>query len=286
MQPYTLNRIMQQPSCLQLYKKGIDSLDNITECAVLEIFFQNGSLCRSCSYKKNIAAVFKTCIQFFPQNICERILTYLPGLRERRKNVQYLNAEEVVKLKTVLTDSKSTITWRDKAIGLLALYTGLRSSDIAGLTMTDIDWANDVIRMRQQKTDMPLELPLIATVGNAIYDYLMLERPQSRHEEIFLSLRPPYARLRRGSVGNIAKKIMNAAGIRTKGGDRKGFHIFRHHLATTLLGNNVSQPVISRILGHTAPSSLNAYLSADFLHLKECALSIECFPLGKEVCFE
>jgi integrase len=271
---------------LSLHQKGMDSFDKITESAVLEIFFQNGKLCRSCSYKKNVAAVLKTCIPFFPQNSCARILMYMPDLRQNRRNIQYLTPEEVSKLKTALTDSKSTIVLRNKAIGLLALYTGLRSCDIAGLTMADIDWANDLIRIRQQKTDMPLEIPLRATVGNAIYDYLKLERPRNRHPEIFLTECPPYTRLQSKSLSNVASKIMKAAGIRTKGGDRKGFHIFRHHLATTLLGNDVSQPVISRILGHTSPGSLNAYLSSDFFHLKECALSIACFPLGKEVCFE
>jgi integrase len=271
---------------LSLHQKGMDSLDKITESAVLEIFFQNGKLCRSCSYKKNVAAVLKTCIPFFPKNTCARILTYMPGLIEKRKNIQYLTQEEVSKLKAALTDPKSTIVLRDKAIGLLALYTGLRSCDIAGLTMADIDWVGDLIRIRQQKTDIPLEIPLRATVGNAIYDYLKLERPRNGHPEIFLTNCPPYTRLQSKSLSNVANKIMKAAGIRTKGGDRKGFHIFRHHLATTLLGNDVSQPVISRILGHTSPASLNAYLSADFLHLKQCALSIACFPIGKEVCFE
>ena len=271
---------------LALHRKGMDSLDKITESAVLDIFFQNGRLCRSCTYKKNVAAVLKTCIPFFSKDACARILTYLPDLREGRKNIQYLAPEEVLRLKAALTDSKSTIILRDKAIGLLALYMGLRSCDIAGLTKADIDWVGDLIRVRQQKTDMPLEIPLTATVGNAIYDYLRLERPRNGCPEIFLSLHPPYNRLRGRSLGNIAQKIMKAANVRTKAGDRKGFHIFRHHLATTLLGNDVSQPVISRILGHTSPASLDAYLSADFLHLKECALSIACFPLGKEVCFE
>jgi len=76
---------------------------------------------------------------------------------------------------------------------------------------------------------------------------------------------------------------MKAAGIRQSKGDRKGFHIFRHHLATTLLGSGVPQPVISRILGHSAPESLEPYLRADFSHLKECSISIEHFPVPKEV---
>jgi site-specific recombinase XerD len=76
---------------------------------------------------------------------------------------------------------------------------------------------------------------------------------------------------------------MKVADIRQEKGSRRGFHIFRHHLATALLGNGIPQPVISRVLGHMSTSSLDAYLSADFPHLKECSLSVEGFPLRKEV---
>ncbi|WP_420828431.1 tyrosine-type recombinase/integrase [Dehalobacterium formicoaceticum] len=86
-----------------------------------------------------------------------------------------------------------------------------------------------------------------------------------------------------GSIGNISNKIMKAANIRQSAGDRRGFHIFRHRVATELLGSGVPQPVISRALGHTSPNSLETYLSADFKHLKECALSIERFPMPKGV---
>ena len=76
---------------------------------------------------------------------------------------------------------------------------------------------------------------------------------------------------------------MNKAGVRNNPGDRKGIHLFRHYLATSLLGNGVEQPVISSTLGHQSPGSLAPYLSADFPHLKECALIIDCFPVRKEV---
>ena len=66
-------------------------------------------------------------------------------------------------------------------------------------------------------------------------------------------------------------------------GDRRGTHIFRHLLAITLLENEVPQPVISSTLGHTSPDSVEAYLSADFKHLQRCGLSIENFPVRKEV---
>ena len=268
---------------LSLQQKGINSLDKTTEEAVLSIFMSpDGTLLRSCSYKKNIAAVLKACIPYHPET-CPLLLAFLPALRETRKNIQYLTSAEIQKVKGTLADGENLLTLRDKAIGMFALYTGLRGCDIAGLTLDAIDWDRDLIYIRQQKTEIPLELPLTAVVGNAIYDYLTLERPHAGSRYIFVSQHKPYDRLKNRSIGNVAVRIMKAAGIRQSKGDRKGFHIFRHHLATALLENGVPQPVISRTLGHSSPNSLEPYLSADFAHLKECSMSIESFPVPEEV---
>ena len=269
---------------LSLQVKGMNALDEITEEAVLSFFVSSeGTKLRGCSYKKNIAAVFKACEPFFPHGSCSKVLAFLPAFREKRKNIQYLTPEEIVKIKAALASAESSLPLRDKAVGLLVLHTGLRCCDIAGMTMDSIDWSEDLIRVKQQKTDVPLELPLTAVVGNAIFDYITMERPKTELAEIFLSQGRPYRALRSKSLSNVADKMMKAAGIRQEKGSRRGFHIFRHHLATALLGNGIPQPVISRTLGHTSPGSLDAYLSADFPHLKECSLSVERFPLRKEV---
>ncbi len=268
---------------LSLQQKGINSLDKITEEAVLSIFMSpDETLLRSCSYKKNIAGVLKACIPSLPET-CPRLLSFLPALREIRKNIQYLTPEEIQKVKSILAEGDHQLTLRDKAIGMLALYTGLRGCDIAGLTLDAINWDSDFIDIRQQKTEIPLELPLTAVTGNAIYDYLISERPHTKSRYVFVSQHKPYERLKNRSIGNVAVKIMKVSGIRQFKGDRKGFHIFRHHLATALLENGVPQPVISRTLGHTSPDSLESYLRADFPKLKECAISIERFPVPKEV---
>ena len=47
--------------------------------------------------------------------------------------------------------------------------------------------------------------------------------------------------------------------------------------------SNVPAPVISTIMGHESPKSLGTYLSADFKHLKICALGLEQYPLSEEV---
>jgi len=266
-----------------LQEQGFKTLDTITEYAVLSVFIgEDGNLRRSCSYKKDVTAVFKACMTYKPEPI-NRILSYLPKLRESRKNIQYLQPEEIAMLKQTLVDANSPLSLRDKAIGMMILKTGLRCCDIAGMTLSSIDWDSERIYIKQQKTEAPLELPFTAIIGNAIYDYLSQERPKTESDHIFVSVHRPYQRLKSGSLVNVASKLLAAANIRQMDGDRRGFHIFRHHLATALLGNGVSRPVISQILGHDSPDSLETYLSADFVHLKECALSIERFPVDEVV---
>ena len=267
-----------------LQEKGFETLQAITEDAVLSVFVRaDGKPRYSRSYKSNISAVFKACIPQDPETV-KRILTYFPALRRVRNNIQYLTPEEVTALKHVLSDDYPHLSRRDKAIGILALNTGLRSCDIAGLTLESIDWERDTVLIRQQqKTNAPLELPLTAAVGNAIYDYLTMERPKTRSEYAFVTAKRPYARLQSSDLGVISGRIMDAAGIRQAYGDRRGFHIFRHRLTMALLGNGVARPVITQILGHISPDSINPYLSADFVHLKELALSVERFPVGEGV---
>jgi integrase len=268
---------------LALQENGADSLEKVTEDQVISFFVsEEGVLIKSCSYKKDIAAVFKAGLAW-NANECNRILCFLPSLRETRKNIQYLTHEEISRIRAALDDCRNSLTLRDRAIGMLLLYTGLRSCDVAGMTLDAVDWENDRIHFHQQKTGVPLELPLSAMVGNAIYDYLSSERPNSGESYLFLSLTRPFTPLDSRSIGNITGKIMREAGIRLSPGMRKGTHIFRHHVASALLGSSIPQPVISRTLGHTAPNSLEPYLRADFIHLKECALDISGFPVAGEV---
>ena len=267
---------------LDLQNKGINSFKSVTEESVLDVFSSDGKICRSYNFKYTVEFAFKTCLSFYGDGICSRMLSYLPALPHIKKNIQYLTKEEMWRIKSVL-EKDTTLSLQNKAICLLALYTGMRSSDICSLTFKSIDWDNDLIRIKQQKTNAALVLPLRAVVGNAIFDYITKERPKSSADTIFLTVNAPYRRLHSSNLNAICVSIMGKAGIRQNPGDRKGMHLFRHYLATSLLGYGVEQPIISSTLGHQSPSSLAPYLSADFTHLKECALNIERFPVRKEV---
>ncbi len=262
----------------KLQDRGTHNLLSITEQQVLDVFKDYRM-----TYVKNVRAVIKSATNGEFAIPCKRLLSFFPSRHEQRKNIQYLTDEEFAKVKIAIIGDIGNLTLRNRAIAALACYTGLRGCDIAALKLTDIDWDRDLISMTQRKTGVPIKLPLSALVGNAIYDYIAHERPNIKSPYLFLTENKQVRPLDSRSMWYVSQRIMIESGIRLNKGDRRGLHLFRHHLASSMLENNVPQPVISSILGHSNPRSTSVYLSTDFRHLKECALSIERIPVREEV---
>ncbi len=262
---------------LALEDLNIFTLNAITEEAILTILTDSqGNPKYSSTYNFMIRSVFKENTSEDIQ--CARLVNMVPRLKKHRKNIQFFNEEERNKLKYVL-NKNDTLSLRDKAIGILLFYTGLRASDIVALQFDSIDWEKDKISIYQQKTSMPLELPLIPIVGNAIYDYIYNERHHSSDPHIFLNSVPPFSPMRAGYISGISNNIYKAAEIRQTKGSKRGAHLFRHNFATTLLENGSSRTVITNLLGHCNPQSTIPYISADMKHLRKCALSIDAYPV-------
>ena len=267
-----------------MQKRGMQSFDSITEEDVLSFFTDDSNNVNKCSsYKKAIASVLKAGVNRREKE-CQILLAYLPQIRPRRKNIQFLTTDEAEAIRNTLTNNKdSGLSLRDRAIGTLLFFTGMRACDIAEMKLSSIDWDAEEIYFQQQKTGQQIVLPLTATIGNAIHDYLANERPKSNDQHLFLGTPYPHHPFKAGAVGCQANKIYKAASIRQNKDDRRGTHLFRHNVATTLLGSGISRPVITQTLGQAHPSSLEPYLHADLIHLKECALSIEGFPVREGV---
>ena len=162
---------------------------------------------------------------------------------------------------------------RDYAIILLLARLGLRSSDVANLRFSNIDWENDMIRLTQVKTGNPLELPLLSDVGEAIINYLKNARPKTDSDHVFIRMQPPYTGFNPGAVGALVHNHLVKAGIRLEG-RKSGSHALRHSLAKRLLEHEIPLPVISEILGHTSTETTMTYLRVDINELKKCALEV------------
>jgi len=276
---YTINkeRISGIFFLLHLQKAGAQSISEVTERQVLDFFFDGEKIIRT--YKNRITPILKAAITLYGEPV-RKLLSVFPIIPKSYHNYPYLTQSESEKFRIWLEEENSQLSLLDKAIATLAYYTGLRGTDISSLTQENIDWEKETIHLVQSKTGIELTLPMNAIVGNAIWDYLIYERPKSTEKYIFINgFRRPYTKI--NSVWKYLRNVFREAGVR-QNGNRIGVSIFRHHLATTLLGNQVPSPVISSILGHTSPESINPYVDADLEHLRECSISIEDYPVAKE----
>jgi integrase len=91
---------------------------------------------------------------------------------------------------------------RDRAILMLFAIYGLRESEVAKLRLDDIDWEHDQLRIARAKRREAQVYPLVASVGNAIIDYLRAVRRSSPYRELFLTLVAPYRPLSASGLCN------------------------------------------------------------------------------------
>jgi integrase len=191
---------------------------------------------------------------------------------KREKLPSMYNADEVRQIEASVEQS-GPVGKRDYAMLLLASRLGLRASDISRLKFSNIDWDHNKIIFTQYKTGKAVELPLLIEIGESIVNYLQHARPVSNLQEVFLSARPPYRPMWRYSVNAAISKIIRESGVDIS--RRKfGPHSMRHSLASRLLANGVSLPVISESLGHDNTLSTMEYLRVDVLSLAECTLDV------------
>jgi integrase len=151
---------------------------------------------------------------------------------------------------------------------------GMRAGDIRNLKLENLHWGRDSVEYTQGKTNVPVSLPLLAEVGDAIIEYLKYGRPSTQSRNVFVNHNAPHREFsEHNSMYRIMNKHLSIAGIDTHGKQR-GLHTLRHSLAGALLGNNISLPLISEILGHVDTNTTGEYLKIDLNNLRKCALEV------------
>lgn len=168
---------------------------------------------------------------------------------------------------------------RDYAILLLGFKTGLRGVDIRSLCLSDIDWKHGKVKVCQNKTSEPLILPLSGEVMNAIADYILKGRPDTKCDGIFLTTKEPIHPLskRRYPFSRLIIKYSKKADIELL--PRRGFHSLRRTFATELSLASVPLDTISQLLGHKSIDEDKPYLSYNRNQIAFCSMGFEEIPL-------
>ena len=253
-----------------LNRVNVTSVEAISEYHILK-FISNSE-----NNKINIVSALRVLFRYWFEKhiICtdkEQILKNYKWTKKERIPSFY-TPEEVSKIELSI-DRSSGVGKRNYAMLLLASRLGLRASDIAGLKFSDIDWRKNEISIVQYKTKEPIILPLLTDAGNAIIDYLKYGRFKSSSQHIFISSRAPYVNATKAMVCAALNRAISDAGVSIKY-RHHGPHSMRHSLASTLLQNGTTIPVISEVLGHKKTTSTMTYLKIDIKSLQKCALPV------------
>jgi site-specific recombinase XerD len=197
----------------------------------------------------------------------------------RAEKLPSIYNNEEIRMMDASIEKSSPSGKRNYAIFLLASRLGLRASDIRLLQFNDLDWDKNVINLIQCKTQKKIELPLLNIIGEAIIDYIRNGRPKSDSKTIFLTAKAPYTPISVPGISSIVSHIIYKAGIDTK--DRHhGSHCLRHSLATRLLKQGTTLPVISDVLGHSDSQTTMTYLNVDINGLLRCSLDVPTVAEG------
>jgi site-specific recombinase XerD len=188
----------------------------------------------------------------------------------RPKNRSSLRLREPRRLPTALSQSDaaellaSFRTWRDRAIAGLMLYCGLRSAEVLGLDVADVDIGGRWLTVTG-KGQRERRVPLDADVASVIQVYLLAERPESDSGCLFLVAKGP----NRG-------RPLTAAGLRTIFRYHRGLtgivgghpHALRHTFGTALAEAGVDLAVMQALLGHAHVDTTARYIHLAPAHVK------------------
>jgi integrase/recombinase XerC len=178
-----------------------------------------------------------------------------------------LEPAEVEQLEAALGQSGPSMLRAD-AMVRCALDLGLRSGEIARLSLDDIDWNAGTITLRRTKGRREDVMPLPEATGQAIAAYLRDERPKTQHRMVFARHMTPRER----PIGpDLVRKTIRQAYARA-GLPHTRSHLLRHTMASRLLAGGSSLKEVADVLRHRSLNTTLIYAKLDSGRLVEVAL--------------
>ncbi len=195
------------------------------------------SLLRAVFYAAIKADILKS------DNPAKGIQTFAEQHRER-----YLTAEEMGRVNAALI-RETEGNWKFRAYFPLLAFLGVRRSELASLRWEHVDLNSKKLRLAETKTGAQLLLPISSPALK------ILEGLPSRGTSDWV-----FPTSRRSATGHLTDPFFMWKRIRTRAGvPDVRVHDLRHTLASEMVAQGYSLPVIGRALGHTRAATTQRY---------------------------
>jgi len=154
--------------------------------------------------------------------------------------------------------TSTSVGFRDWTMILTLLDTGLRASELVGLTLKDINLDDGMVKVNGKGAKERI-VPIGARVQRAIWKYLQFHRPEPENPlcpALFLTRHGEPLTVNR--LHTIVEYYGKKAGIKDV---RCSPHTFRHTFAITYLRNGGDVFSLQRILGHSTLDMVRNYIN-------------------------
>jgi integrase/recombinase XerC len=137
----------------------------------------------------------------------------------------------------------------------VAVYTGVRRSELLGLRLGDVDLTGGLVVVRGKGGKWRM-LPLAEEVACAITAWLGIRNSGCKHDFVFTTLRSN--RIHPSQMQRIWSRLLMRSGVRSAG---VSLHTLRHSAATLLLQSGTCDILqIQQLLGHSRLDTTAIYL--------------------------
>lgn len=219
---------------------------------------------RACSVSLPTIAIITTSIRCFLKflSATERhygaidigILT--PKLSITIPETQALSVSELEHFLNVINRSYS-VGKRDYAMARCLIDLGMRTSDVAQLTLDSIDWRHKILTFGPGKSRHYRRLPIPDILLDALADYLQHARPKTAVRTLFVYHRAPVGEpVLPSTVRGAMRRVFKRAGFTTQDSQ---VHRLRHSMATRLMDSGAPLKSIADVLGHISLDTTTRY---------------------------
>ena len=198
----------------------------------------------------------------------------LPPPRRERRLPHALPIEDIERL-LAQPAGEEPLALRDRALFEVAYGSGLRVSELVGLTRDRIDLREQALTVAG-KGDKERTVPFGRAAQRALAEYLERGRARlcarTRHDRVFVNARGgPLSRM---GFWKILKGHARSAGLAV----RVHPHALRHSFATHLLEGGADLRVVQELLGHASVATTAIYTHLDRGYLREVHRSFHPRP--------
>ncbi len=158
-------------------------------------------------------------------------------------------------------DRTYAIGKRDYAMMRCLVDLGVRTIDVAQLSLDQIDWRHGRVTLEPGKSKRERTLPMPITTTGALIDYVRYARPVTQDRHVFVHHRAPLGQsIQVSAVRSAMRSAFARAGFKDSESQP---HRLRHTMATRLLQSGNSLKTIADVLGHQSIDTTTRYTHVD-----------------------